>query len=79
MAKKVLIYTTNTCPYCQMTKEFFKENKIEFKEINVSNDQKAAKEMIDKSGQLGVPVVEIDGQIIIGFNKQALKKALDIK
>ncbi|MBS3146999.1 glutaredoxin family protein, partial [Candidatus Woesearchaeota archaeon] len=49
------------------------------KEINVSNDQKAAKEMIDKSGQLGVPVVEIDGQIIIGFNKQALKKALDIK
>jgi len=62
-----------------MTKEFFKENKIEFKEINVSNDQKAAKEMIDKSGQLGVPVVEIDGQIIIGFNKQALKKALDIK
>jgi len=79
MAKKVLIYTTNTCPYCQMTKEFFKENKIDYKEINVSNDQKAAKEMIDKSGQLGVPVVEIDGQIIIGFNKQALKKALDIK
>jgi len=79
MAKNVLIYTTHTCPYCKMTKDFFKENNIKFKEIDVSSDQKAAQEMIKKSGQLGVPVIDIDGTIIVGFNKLALKQALDIK
>jgi len=79
MAKNVLIYTTHTCPYCNMTKDFFKENNIKFKEIDVSSDQKAAQEMIKKSGQLGVPVIDIDGTIIVGFNKLALKQALDIK
>lgn len=79
MAKNVLIYTTHTCPYCKTTKEFFKENNIKFKEIDVSSDQKAAQEMIRKSGQLGVPVIDIDGTIIVGFNKLALKQALGIK
>ena len=62
-----------------MTKDFLKENNIKFKEIDVSSDQKAAQEMIKKSGQLGVPVIDIDGTIIVGFNKLALKQALDIK
>ena len=75
----VTIFTTSHCPYCKMTKDFLKENNIKFKEIDVSSDQKAAQEMIKKSGQLGVPVIDIDGKIIVGFNKLALKQALDIK
>lgn len=75
----VVIYTTPTCIWCKKTKEFFKENKINFKEIDVSSNQKAAKEMIEKSGQSGVPVINVDGKIIIGFNESELKKALKIK
>ncbi|HLC85990.1 MAG TPA: glutaredoxin family protein [Candidatus Nanoarchaeia archaeon] len=72
----VKIYSTPMCPYCKMTKEFLKENKIKYKEIDVSANEKAAQEMIKKSGQMGVPVTEINGKIIVGFDKQALKKAL---
>ena len=75
----IKIYTTPTCPWCKKTKEFFKENKIKFKEINATSDKKAAKEMIEKSGQMGVPVIDIDGEIIVGFNKPAIEKALKIK
>jgi len=74
--KSVKIYTTPTCPYCAMAKEFFKENKIKYEEIDVSENEDAAHEMIEKSGQMGVPVIEIDGEIIVGFNKEAIKKAL---
>ena len=74
----VTIYSTPTCAYCKMAKEFFKENKIEFKEINVAEDSMAAQEMIRKSGQSGVPVIEANGNIIIGFDKPALKKALGL-
>lgn len=78
MEKNVIIYTTTNCPYCKTTKEFFKENNVKYKEINVEEDEKAAHEMVKKSGQLGVPVIDIDGQIIIGFDKPALKKALEL-
>lgn len=74
----VKVYTTPICPWCVKTKDFLKENKIEYKEINVAADPKAADEMIRKSGQMGVPVTEVNGQIIVGFNKTALKKALNI-
>jgi len=76
---KVAIYTTPTCPYCKQTKEFFKENDIEFEEIDVATDVEAAQEMIKKSGQMGVPVTVIDGKIIIGFDKGKLSKLLDIE
>jgi len=76
---KVTVYTTATCPYCDMAKRYLKENKVEFKAIDVSKDPKAAKEMVEKSGQMGVPVIEIDGQIIVGFDKDAMKKALKLK
>ena len=79
MAKNVLIYTTKTCVYCKAVKEFFQENDVKYKEIDVGSNQKLAQEMIQKSGQLGVPVIDIDGEIIVGFNKPALKKALNIK
>ena len=72
----IKIYTTNHCPYCHMAKDFFKQQKVEFKEINVEEDHEAAQEMIEKSGQMGVPVIDINGQIIVGFNKPAIEKAL---
>lgn len=76
---KVTIYSTNSCVFCKKAKEFFKENKVEYKEIDVGKDIKAAKEMVEKSGQMGVPVIEVNGKIIIGFDKPALMKELKIK
>lgn len=78
MAKQIKIYSTPTCPYCKMAKQFLKENNIEFTDINVANDQQAAQEMVSKSGQMGVPVIDIDGQLIVGFDKGAIKKALGL-
>ena len=74
--KKIKVYSTNTCPYCTMAKEFLEENNVKFENINVSDDQDAAEEMIEKSGQMGVPVVEIGDQIIVGFDEDTLGKAL---
>ena len=79
MADKVLIYTTNTCVFCKKAKEFFKEHKVEYKEVDVGKDVNAANAMIEKSGQMGVPVIEVNGKIIIGFDKPALMKELKIK
>lgn len=76
---KIKIYSTKTCPYCTIEKDFLKENKIEFEDVDVSDDQKAANEMVKKSGQMGVPVTEIDGEIVVGFDKEKLKKILGIK
>jgi glutaredoxin-like YruB-family protein len=75
---KVIVYGTPMCPWCDRVKEFLKEHKIEFKYIDVSQDRKAAKEMIEKSGQMGVPVIDIDGKIIIGFDQEAIKRELKI-
>lgn len=75
----VRVYSTSSCPYCRMAKEFLKKNNIEFEDIDVSKDQKAAQEMIEKSGQMGVPVIEIDGKIIVGYNVTALREALKLK
>ena len=74
----VKIYTTPTCVYCKSAKEFLRKNKIKFEEIDVSKNQKSAKEMIEKSGQLGVPVIDISGQIIIGFDQEKLEELLKI-
>ena len=75
-AKKVTIYSTPTCPYCQQTKEYLKEKGIEYAEIDVAADSAKAQEMIDKSGQMGVPVVLIDDEVIVGFDKEKIDKAL---
>jgi glutaredoxin-like YruB-family protein len=72
----VKIYTTTWCHFCKEAKKFFQENNVRFQEINVEEDQEAAKEMVEKSGQMGVPVIEIDGQIIVGFDRTKIKKAL---
>ena len=71
----VKIFTTSICPWCAKTKEFFKQNGIKYQEINVGENEQARNEMFEKSGQFGVPVIDIDGQIIVGFNVHALKKA----
>jgi glutaredoxin-like YruB-family protein len=76
---KVKIYSTPQCGYCHAEKEFLKENGIEFEELNVFSDVKAREEMINKTGQMGVPVTDIDGQIIIGFDRGKLKQLLGIR
>ncbi len=75
---KVKVYSTPSCPYCKLAKEFLKEHKIPFDDIDVSVNQKAANEMIEKSGQMGVPVIEVNGKIIIGYDQSAIKKALKL-
>ncbi|MEM3556219.1 MAG: glutaredoxin domain-containing protein [Candidatus Micrarchaeia archaeon] len=75
----VTVYSTPTCPYCIMVKAFLKQNNIPFQEVDVSKDRKAAMEMFEKSGQMGVPVVDINGKIIVGFDREAIKKELGIK
>ena len=76
--KKVTIYTTNICPWCIKAKEFFKENKISYKEKNVQENPKLANELLEKSGQMGVPVIMIGDSVLIGFNKERVKKALNL-
>jgi glutaredoxin-like YruB-family protein len=78
MDKKVKIYSTPTCPWCIRTKQFLKDNNIVFEDIDVSSNQSAAEEMVQKSGQMGVPVLDIDGQIIVGFDKERIKTALGL-
>ena len=78
MDKKVKIYSTATCPYCIRAKQFLKENNIIFEDIDVSGNKAAADEMIRKTGQMGVPVLDIEGEIIVGFDREKIKQALGI-
>lgn len=75
----VKIYTTSSCFWCHAAKEFFKKNGVKFQEINVSANPITQFEMIKKSRQMGVPVIDINGQIIVGFNRSAIEAALKEK
>jgi glutaredoxin 3 len=75
---KIAVYSTPSCPYCVMVKDFLKKNNVEFDDINVAEDREKAQEMIQKSNQMGVPVIDVNGTIIVGFNEPALKEALKI-
>lgn len=75
---KVTIYSTPTCPYCKMAIQFLQEHNIPFQEKDVSSDQTALEMMVQKTGQMGVPVIEVDDQIIIGYSESELRKALGI-
>lgn len=75
----VKVFSTPSCPYCVTLKEFLKKHDIEFEDIDVSQDKVALNEMVKKSGQMGVPVVDIDGQIVIGFDKEKITQLLEIK
>ena len=74
---KVIIYSTTTCPYCVYAKDYFKSKGVTFEDKNVSNDRAAGQAMIAKSGQMGVPVIDIDGQIIVGFQPNVFEELLN--
>jgi glutaredoxin 3 len=76
--KNVTIYSTPSCHFCHMAKDFFKEKNIQYTDYNVAADAEKRQEMLDKSGQLGVPVITIDNDLIIGFNKPVIAKLLEV-
>lgn len=76
--KNVVVYTTPTCSWCTTVKRHLQKNGIQYREINVAADQKAAEEMVRKSGQQGVPQTEINGQIVVGFDKTRINSLLGI-
>ena len=78
MENKVTIYTTPTCVYCKEAKAFFQENNIEYKEVNVAEDMEAQQYIVKKSGQMAVPVIEINDEIVIGFDKGKLSELLNV-
>lgn len=78
MAKSVKVYSTPSCPYCIRAKKFLKDHDILFEDIDVSSDQDKAREMVEKSGQMGVPVIEIDGEIVIGFDQKKIQEILGL-
>ncbi|KKT89081.1 MAG: Glutaredoxin-like protein, YruB-family [Parcubacteria group bacterium GW2011_GWC1_45_9] len=73
---KVKIYTTPSCVYCRMAKDYFKKAGVEYEELDVARDERAREEMVKKSQQLGVPVIEIGNQVFVGFNRIAIEKAI---
>ncbi len=76
--KKVVIYSTPTCHFCHQAKEFFKNNNVDFTDYDVSVDAEKRSEMIEKSGQLGVPVIFVDSEMVIGFDEGKLKSILGV-
>ena len=78
-AKKVVIYSTPTCHYCAMAKEYFNTNNIKYDSFDVASDMEKRKEMMEKSGQLGVPVILVDDQVVVGFNRSRLARLLGLE
>jgi len=76
---KVKVYSTPSCPYCVALKGFLEENKVEFKEVDISKDEESMKVIVEKTGQMGVPVIDIDGELIVGFDRQKIVELLNIK
>ncbi len=76
---KVKVYSTPVCPYCVSLKEFLKKHNVDFEEIDVSQNQEAAREMVEKTGQMAVPVLEIDGEFVVGFDRKRISKLLNIE
>jgi len=74
----VKVYSTTHCPWCSRAKEFLTQNNVEFKDVNVENDVRARNEMIQQTGQMGVPVIDIDGEFIVGFQQDRIVQALGI-
>jgi len=75
---KTIVYSTQTCPWCHRAKDFLRKHNIEFEDKDVAGDATARNELVRKSGQMGVPVLDIDGTIIVGFDQQAIEKALNL-
>lgn len=77
--KRVIIFTTPTCSYCNMAKQYFRRNKIRFRDVDVSQDPVAARDLMRRTGQMGVPVIDIGGKLIVGFDKPKINDMLDIR
>ena len=77
--KKVIIYSTPTCHYCNLAKEYFDEYKIKYESFDVASNMEKRREMMEKSGQLGVPVILVDSEVVVGFDKERLAQLLGIK
>lgn len=75
--KAITIYSTPTCHYCNLAKDYFKENKIKYTEYNVATDLAKRREMVEKSGQMGVPVIDIGGDIVVGFDEDTIKHLVE--
>ena len=78
MAQEVKVYSTPTCPWCKRAKQFLDDNKISYHNLDVASDKAARDEMITKSGQMGVPVIDIDGEITVGFDEKWLRQKLNL-
>lgn len=78
MSQQVKVYSTPTCPWCKRTKQFLDDNKISYQNLDVASDIAARDEMITKSGQMGVPVIDIDGEITVGFDEKWLRQKLNL-
>ena len=78
-AKEVKVYSTPTCPYSKIVKKFLEDNSISYRDLNVAEDKAALDDIIKRSGQMGVPVIDIDGDLVIGFNQVKLKEKLKLK
>jgi len=76
---RVIVFSTPTCPYCQAVKRYLQQRGIPFKDIDVSRDPIAARDMVRRSGQQGVPVIDINGKIIIGFDRAKIDAALGLR
>ena len=74
----IKVYTTNSCPWCTKVKNYLRSNHINYEEVNVGINRSAAMEMVNKSGQMGVPVLEINGSIVVGFDKKRIDSLLDL-
>ncbi len=76
--KNIIVYSTPSCPYCVMAKTFLRERDIAFEDVDVSKDRSRAEEMVQKSGQMGVPVLDIEGQVIVGFQPNLIAELLEL-
>jgi glutaredoxin 3 len=76
---RVIVFSTPTCSYCNAAKRYFREKHVQFRDVDVSLDSVAARDMVRRSGQMGVPVIDIDGKIIVGFNRSKIERILAIK
>ena len=75
---RVILFSTPTCTYCNLAKKYFRQNKVRFRDVDVSRDQAAARDMVRRSGQMGVPVIDIGGKIIVGFDKPKINQLLGL-
>lgn len=75
---RVLVFTTPTCPWCQRAKSYLRSKSVPFKEVDVSRDQQAARDLVRRTGQMGVPVIEIDGRPVVGFDQRQVDRLLGL-